>query len=262
MLTCLVTKTAIGKTLVSEVCPKQHEARGMGILTGTWGLGLALGPAFGGILSRPVASFPGLFGPGGFARPLRSFLLRYPYCLPNFGTALYALVEFFVILIFFEETLPAPAPAMAVIDNSAVDASSLSAVSGAVDQAPAEGGDVELGGMKRGDDGGRLGALTAAVTGSQHYRRLNQDDTDTLTGSGAAPQPSHSSGGDASSDAVAGDADVDPPLRMNPLQLLRSESQVRRALLAYFLLSVVAITFDEIMPLWALSSFSKVSGRV
>jgi predicted MFS family arabinose efflux permease len=38
--------------LVSEVCVKEHETRGMGVVIGSWGMGLTFGPALGGLLAE------------------------------------------------------------------------------------------------------------------------------------------------------------------------------------------------------------------
>lgn len=93
--------SAISKTLVSEVCAKQHESIGMGTITGSWGVGLVVGPAIGGMLSRPAESMPHTLG--------RIQLLRtFPYLLPNIITAILSLITFIVIALFFEETLLLP----------------------------------------------------------------------------------------------------------------------------------------------------------
>jgi hypothetical protein len=39
------------RQLVSEVCSKEHETRGMGIVMGSWGVGLTVGAALGGLLA-------------------------------------------------------------------------------------------------------------------------------------------------------------------------------------------------------------------
>ena len=38
----------IAKTVISEICIKDHQLRGFGMLNGVWGLGLIVGPAIGG----------------------------------------------------------------------------------------------------------------------------------------------------------------------------------------------------------------------
>lgn len=243
---------AIGKTLVSEVTNKEQEAQGMAVLTGTWGVGLVFGPALGGMLSRPVLSYPGAFVPGAALRPLRSLLLRFPYLLPNLCTALYAVVEFVVILLYFEETLVKP------------DAK----------QAGGEGegdGDVGL-------ELGRVGlapnllVLGGGGRGGKYAKLTQEEDPPSPS---PLPSPGEGEGGEvglALSLSVHSGTDVDVDAspsknrqedkgeqdeKRGPWYLLRTFPTVRRALAAYFLLSMVSITFDEVMPLWALSSVAK-----
>ena len=90
---------------MSEVCPKQHEARGMGILTGTWGLGLVVGPAIGGLLSNPIENYPHICTSDVIGVHTVQFLTTYPYFLPNLITAMYACIDFLLVYVGFEETL-------------------------------------------------------------------------------------------------------------------------------------------------------------
>lgn len=67
--------------------------------TGCWSVGLVIGPAIGGLLSRPVQNYPNTFG--------NSVLLRqFPYLIPNIITASLALFSVIFLAIAFPETLP------------------------------------------------------------------------------------------------------------------------------------------------------------
>ena len=88
----------IAKTLVSELCPPKHEARGMGLTSGCWSLGLVVGPACGGLLASPATLYPRVFGSV-------EVLVKYPYLLPNLVTAAFGLMGLLLIGLFFPETL-------------------------------------------------------------------------------------------------------------------------------------------------------------
>eukprot|EP01041_Mallomonas_annulata_P013928 gene13928-29631_t len=49
------------KTLISELCSKKHEIRGIAVTSGSWSLGLIFGPALGSYLSNPVLKYPNIF---------------------------------------------------------------------------------------------------------------------------------------------------------------------------------------------------------
>lgn len=86
----------VAKTLVSEVCTREHEGAGMGAVTGSWGLGLVVGPAIGGLLSKPAERFPSIFGNSLVFR-------RFPYLLPNLVTAGIGVAATFCLLFLFRE---------------------------------------------------------------------------------------------------------------------------------------------------------------
>jgi hypothetical protein len=87
----------IAKTLVSELCPPKHEARGMGLTTGCWSLGLVFGPACGGLLASPAQLYPRYF--------TGTIFETFPYLLPNLVTAFFALLGAILLFLFFPETL-------------------------------------------------------------------------------------------------------------------------------------------------------------
>mmetsp|Transcript_6747 Transcript_6747/g.10164 ORF Transcript_6747/g.10164 Transcript_6747/m.10164 type:complete len:498 (-) Transcript_6747:99-1592(-) len=100
----------IAKTLVSELCPPRYEAKGMGLTTGCWSLGLVVGPACGGSLASPAVLYPHVFGSV-------DLFVRFPYLLPNIVTAFFACAGFVLLFLFFPETLP---PAKKTHQNSPI----------------------------------------------------------------------------------------------------------------------------------------------
>jgi len=96
----LVTRFLIGlgngiagtsKTIVAELCSEDFQPRAMGFVTGTWSLGLILGPALGGVTARQTLGLPGIFG-------------RFPYLLPNLITAAIACYAFYQTWFYLPET--------------------------------------------------------------------------------------------------------------------------------------------------------------
>ena len=64
-------------------------------------VGVIIGPLLGGILADPVASYPGIFGPGG---PLggkdgNAMFSRWRYALPNLVNACF--VAMMALMVFF-----------------------------------------------------------------------------------------------------------------------------------------------------------------
>ena len=73
----------IGKTLVAELVQKPFRPRAMALWTGTWSMGMVIGPMLGGLLARPALQYPWLFcgvemcKAGAFVLILRSLYLRW-----------------------------------------------------------------------------------------------------------------------------------------------------------------------------------------
>lgn len=89
----------VAKTCVSEIVEtKEHELKGFNYLNSIWGLGLIVGPALGGLLSRVAVQYPGSVSPD-------SIWAEYPYLLPSVVCSLIAVVSFAWVFISLKETL-------------------------------------------------------------------------------------------------------------------------------------------------------------
>jgi MFS family permease len=86
------------KVSLSEICGKEHEVIGMGIVGGCWSIGYIIGPAIGGILADPCAQYPSIFG---------SVVLfqNFPYLLPNIAASLIAAIGLVAIWLYVPETM-------------------------------------------------------------------------------------------------------------------------------------------------------------
>jgi MFS family permease len=87
----------VAKTCISEICSKEHELKAFGMLNGIWGLGLIVGPAVGGLLSRPAIQYPGYFTQDSIWR-------KFPYLMPCAVCSSIAVVGFFSIFFWLPET--------------------------------------------------------------------------------------------------------------------------------------------------------------
>lgn len=85
------------KTLISELCAKKYQPTGMSLASGSWSVGLIVGPFFGGLLARPALLYPSTFDTW--------FWRKFPYLLPNLVTAVMALISFVLVWFYLPETL-------------------------------------------------------------------------------------------------------------------------------------------------------------
>ena len=89
---------SIARTTICEVCAPKYQAVAMSLNIGCWSVGLVIGPAIGGLLSKPVTNFPELFGNS-------ELLKRFPYLIPNLVTACLASFSLVLLALMFPETL-------------------------------------------------------------------------------------------------------------------------------------------------------------
>lgn len=102
--------------IIEMVNCKEHEMRAFGYINGVWGLGLIVGPAIGGLLSRPVIQYPDTFNQG-------TIWDHYPYLLPSIICSLIAAIAAVGVAVFVPETLqraPSKYEAVAALDEETV----------------------------------------------------------------------------------------------------------------------------------------------
>ncbi|KAK9170611.1 hypothetical protein Syun_002751 [Stephania yunnanensis] len=73
------------KAYASEVCRAEYQALGMSSVSTSWGIGLIIGPALGGLLSQPAEKYPSVFSKD-------SLFGRFPYFLPSLCISVFAVV--------------------------------------------------------------------------------------------------------------------------------------------------------------------------
>lgn len=89
----------VAKTCVSEIVQtKEHEMKAFGYLNSIWGLGLIVGPALGGLLSRVSVQYPGSVSDD-------SLWAKYPYLLPCLVCASFAVIAGVWVFVCLPETL-------------------------------------------------------------------------------------------------------------------------------------------------------------
>lgn len=236
----------IAKTLVSEVAlgVKEHEVKGMGMLTGTWGLGLIFGPAIGGLLSKPTTAYPHMFNEHNLGHFWYRLLCRYPYLIPNAITAVVSVIVLVLFHFCFKETL---------VCESKV------ATNRALQKLPHTGEKMKF----------NLANLFKNGAGYEKVRENEQDsgvdvmDVE-LTSVNAEEYQVDVAGNDYSNASAIGKdvsevplvegADVTSTSGWSLLFHNENSNKVQKVLSAYFLLSVVSVMLDETVPLWALSS--------
>ncbi|EIW83692.1 MFS transporter [Coniophora puteana RWD-64-598 SS2] len=86
------------KSMMGEMSDSTNMARAFSLMPIAWSTGGVLGPAIGGILSRPQDHWPHLFS--------GAFWAEYPYFLPSAIAAGFAMFTFLIMLFFLKETLP------------------------------------------------------------------------------------------------------------------------------------------------------------
>lgn len=95
------------RTMVSEVVKeKKHQARAFLLMPMCFNIGVIIGPVLGGLLANPVETYPTLFGPGstlGGSNGI-SWMVRWPYLLPNLLSAAFVAGNMFSICFCLRET--------------------------------------------------------------------------------------------------------------------------------------------------------------
>jgi MFS family permease len=98
------------RTMISEIVrEKKYQSRAFLLMPMTFNIGVIVGPLLGGWLADPVSSYPAIFGPGGSVGGEKgvSWLMKFPYALPNVINACFLFGSAMGILFGLEETLEA-----------------------------------------------------------------------------------------------------------------------------------------------------------
>ena len=72
------------KAYLATITDGSNQAKGMSVLSFSWGIGGLLAPAVGGLLATPLAQYPGLFSEGSSAA---GTFAAFPYLLPCVAAA-------------------------------------------------------------------------------------------------------------------------------------------------------------------------------
>eukprot|EP01125_Pyxidicula_operculata_P014262 TRINITY_DN4749_c0_g1_i1.p1 TRINITY_DN4749_c0_g1~~TRINITY_DN4749_c0_g1_i1.p1 ORF type:complete len:483 (+),score=98.83 TRINITY_DN4749_c0_g1_i1:39-1487(+) len=86
------------RTYLEEILDDSNRARGFSFNGMSWGVGIALGPLIGGLLSNPHDKVPHIFPEG-------TLFYHYPYLLPCLATSIVSLIGFVLGLVYLDETL-------------------------------------------------------------------------------------------------------------------------------------------------------------
>lgn len=239
---------------------------GMGTVTSAWALGLIFGPAIGGLLAKPAETMPHIFG--------APFFHQFPYFLPNLVTAIFSLFTIVVVFFFFEETLVlqkvsekstlAKSPDFSTQTKSSVlspfaPKQKYSKLNGEDDGEDCDDNDAEAPG-----DGVALDVSDASI--SSYSDIVSTDSSTSLIGNGEGEQGNgegiemveggggkHYGGNvDGIKDVVVKPTDTDEGGAS--IYALLSIKGVPTVIGSYVLISIISIIFDEVLPLWALST--------
>jgi len=96
------------RTMVAEtVREKRYLSRAFLILPMCFNIGIVVGPTLGGLLAKPVETYPGLFGEGGILEGtfVAGLFTRFQYALPNLVSAVFLFCSFLTATFLLQETL-------------------------------------------------------------------------------------------------------------------------------------------------------------
>lgn len=214
--------TGLIKTVVAELCCDKHQAFAMSVVSASWSVGLVIGPAVGGYTARPAQQYP-----NSLLGSLTLFQM-FPYLLPNLITAVLSIVSMGMIFLFLPETLHvAHVDTLKSYEMVRVTESEEMEEEGV-------GGRRELGVFVEEEEDEEQGSLLAGESKS-----TARDSPPVCTGMANGGVTTEQDGFVASF-----------------MLLLRIEA-VRVSVLAYVIISYIAIVYDELLPLWALSEQRK-----
>eukprot|EP00897_Mesotaenium_endlicherianum_P007118 jgi/Mesen1/6434/ME000033S05720 len=216
----LATVIATSKTVTAELCDASNQHKGFAFMSLNWGLGLLIGPVFGGFLSQPADKYPWAFSQAGVFGV-------YPFLLPSVIVALLASVGLVLALIYLPETLGwvQPKTAATAAEGSAAAATPSASASS-------------------GQDVGEIGAVEVDVSRRPNARSENGAREPLLAKT------------EAGAEGGLGASDLPDP---GYWKAVFGERDTVVATLLYGLCGFMFIAYDELFPLWSLSDW-KVGG--
>jgi len=95
------------RTMISEIIKeKKFQTRAFMLLPMTFNIGVIIGPILGGILSNPIASYPGVFGDNSIfgGKDGVWWMKHWPYALPNLVSAVFLASAALSLFLGLDET--------------------------------------------------------------------------------------------------------------------------------------------------------------
>lgn len=247
------------KTVVSELCAPKDQTFAMSVVSASWSIGLVIGPSIGGWASRPAVQYPGTW----IANV--ELFSRFPYLLPNLITAVFCIVSMVMIYLYLPETLGAKVPTKREYEMVRAESE--------------EAAERDLSPTNNFLTDEDTLADTPLDTDSDRVTSLEEGHP-TPEGDGKERcEKARSSSPVESEPSDRVDTTDGEEKKQSTLVTLLSIKPVRVSIIAYFLLSYIAIVYDEIgkyrralyvdaplnillfahsaVPLWVLSSESK-----
>lgn len=87
----------VGKSHLADITDETNQAKAFALLGPAEGLGLIIGPVFGGLLARPAYNYPNVFPQGGFFD-------EYPYVLACSVSAVLMILESFIAAFLLKDS--------------------------------------------------------------------------------------------------------------------------------------------------------------
>ncbi|EGD89284.1 hypothetical protein H112_02900 [Trichophyton rubrum D6] len=103
----LNSNAGVMRTMISEiVVEKKYQSRAFLLLPMCFNVGVIIGPIMGGLLADPISNYQSIFGPGSWLGGADgvSWMVKWPFALPNLVTAGFILCSAIAISLGLEET--------------------------------------------------------------------------------------------------------------------------------------------------------------
>ncbi|KAJ1980382.1 hypothetical protein H4R33_005485 [Dimargaris cristalligena] len=229
------------KTIMAEITDETNQAQGFSLLPLCWNLGSIIGPMIGGLLANPVANYPSLFGDS-------VLLAQYPYLLPCLFCAALSACSWTMCFFFLEETLHRTLPAAPSFTSSRT-ASVENLQSPSLTDNSNERSSLLPSGIPGASSQSTGSIYYSTISGPMPQKLVLATDTQPPT-EGATRNTERTA---AISPALSKDI-AEPPTKQLGAWAALAIAFNRDSLLCiagYFGLSLVAIMFDELYPVWS-----------